>query len=322
MLVLCLCVSYAQAKDVTDWKVDGLKGKVKEVRVYNVKEVAPRKFEKTSYRRIRKYDKKGNRTVEENYNEYDEKEGELSSRLVYKYKKKKNHIERYEYDESKRLIEKALFNSNKIKIEDEDYIYGVNYRWRTVNKYDQNGKIIEESHYVNDSLSDKVIFNYDEKGNITEEKHSDSPTRWENRKYVNKYDDEGNCVEISEYNYAGNLNYKTFYKYSGKKCVEESTYDSNDSLCSHTINKYNDEGKKIESIHIVSDNELMQRDVYIIDDKGKTSVSLRYDPDGGLGRIAVSKMDDAGNPIESMIYCGDDWIFYFGTIYEYEYYKR
>ena len=86
------------------------------------------------------------------------------------------------------------------------------------------------------------------------------------------------------------------------------------------VYKYNDQGKKIESMHTVADNELMQRDVFIIDDNGKTSVSLRYDSDGGLGRIAVSKFDDAGNPLETMIYCGDDWIFYFGSIMEYEYY--
>ena len=321
LIVLCLSCTVAQAKGKTDWEEDGLKGKVKEVRTYNVKENAGA-LEKSFIRRKIKYDKNGNRLVEEHYNEYDEKDGELSSRLVYKYKRKKNYIERLEYDNYKKLIEKTLYDKNRIKIEDEDFIYGVNYCWRTVNKYDQNGKIIEEIHFVNDSLLEKTIYRYDDKGNLTEEKHSDSPTRWENRKFINKYDENGNLVEIEEYNFAGKLSYSTVYKYNDKKkCVEETIFDSDKKMCSHLTNKYNDQGKKIESIHTVSNNELMQRDVYIIDDKGKTSVSLRYDPDGELGRIAVSKFDNAGNAIETNIYVGFDRIFYFGSIIEYDYYK-
>lgn len=320
LIVLCLCCTVAQAKGKTDWDEDGLKGKVKEVRTYNVKEGSGT-LEKSFIRRKIKYDKKGNRLEEEHYNEYDEKDGELTSRLTYKYRKKRNRIERSEYDNHKILIEKTLYDANRNKVEDEDFIYGVNYCWRTVNKYDQNGKIIEEIHYVNDSLLEKTIYKYDEKANITEETHSDSPTRWENRKFVNKYDENGNLVEISEYDYQKKLKCRTIYKYNDKKkCVEECNYDMNDSLCSKMVYKYNDQGKKIESMHTVADNELMQRDVFIIDDNGKTSVSLRYDSDGGLGRIAVSKFDDAGNPLETMIYCGDDWIFYFGSIMEYEYY--
>ncbi len=321
VLVFCLCCTVAQAKGNTDWEEDGLKGKVKEVRTYNVKD-NDGVLEKSFIRRKIQYDKKGNRLVEEHYNEYDEKEGELSSRLVYKYKRKKNFIERFEYDNDKKLIEKTLYNKNRVKIEDEDYIYGVNEQWKTVNKYDENQNIIEESRYVNDSLSDVIIYKYDEKGNLTEETHSDSPTRWENRKYVNKYDENGNLAETEQYDFAGKLNYRTVYKYNDKKkCVEETVFDSDKKMCSHLENKYNDEGKKIESIHTVSSNELMQRDVYIIDGKGKTSVSLRYDPDGELGRIAVSKYDNTGNAIETNIYVGFDKIFYFGSIIEYDYYK-
>jgi len=319
MIVLCLLASSAQAK--TDWEEDGLKGKVKEVRTYNVKE-KPGSLEKASIRRIIKYDKNGNRLLEKHYNEYDEEDGVMTSKLVYKYKKRKNGIERLEYDQYNTLIEKTLFNKDRIKVEDEDYIYGVNYRWRTVNKYDQNGKIIQETKYLNDSLCEVATYKYDEKGNITEESHSDSPTRWENRKFINTYEN-GNLVELSEFDYAGKLKYRTVYKYNDKKkCIEETVYDSNGEMCSLLQNKYNDAGKKIESTHYVTGNELMQMDVYIIDEIGKTSVSLRYDPDGELGRIAVSKLDDKGNALETNIYVGYDKIFYFGSIIEYDYYKR
>lgn len=317
-IVLCLLARSAQAK--TDWDEDGLKGKVKEVRTYNVKEKAGT-LEKASIRRKIKYDKNGNRLLEEHYNEYDEEDGVMSAKLIYKYKKKKNQIERTEYDQNKYLIEKTLFDSNRIKLEDEDYIYGVNKRWKTVNKYNANGKIIKETKYLNDSLCDIVTYKYDEKGNITEESHSNSPTRWENRKYENSYEN-GNLVEISEFDFAGNLKYRTVYKYNDKKkCIEETVYDSNGEMCSLLQSKYNDVGKKIESTHYVSNNELMQMDVYIIDEIGKTSVSLRYDSDGELGRIAVSKFDEVGNAIETNIYVGYDKIFYFGSILEYEYYK-
>lgn len=320
MLVLCLYAIDVQAADRTDWKEDGLKGKVKEARTYNVKENL-NSIEKSSIRRILKYDKKGNRLEERHYNEYDEQEGELTSRLVYKYKRKKNHVERTIYDQYKKLIEKALFDENNARIEDEDYSYGLNMRWRTVNKYDETQKIIEETRYANDSLCDKIIYKYDEKGNLTEESHSDPEFRWNTQKFVNKYDENGNRIEVYEYDKDGVLESHTVYKYDdNKKCIDESVFDSEGTLCSQLISRYNDAGKKIESMHIVLEDGLMQKDKYIIDDNGKTSVSLRYNPDGELGRVAVSKFDDAGNPLETMIYCGDDWIFYFGTIYEYVYY--
>lgn len=321
LIVLCLCTASVQAKGITDWKEDGLKGKVKESRAYNVKET-PNGIEKSYIRRIFRYDKNGNRLIELHYNEYDEIDGELTSKLEYKYKKKKKLLERYIFDRNKKLIEKTLYDENKVKIEDEDYIYGVNKRWRTVNKYDKNQNIIEESRYLNDSLCDIITYKYDEKENITEETHTDPSTRWKNQKLDNKYDEDGNLIKITKYNDKNELNCTTIYKYDDiKKCIEESVYDSDGKMCSQLFNKYNDEGKKIESVHFVKEDGLIQKDKYIVDDNGKTSVSLRYNPDGELGRIAVSKYDEVGNPTESMIYCGDDWIFYFGTYFEYEYYK-
>ncbi len=318
-LVLCLSTIVAHAADRTDWKEDGLKGKVREVRTYNVKE-NPNSIEKASIRRIFKYDKNGNRLEEKHYNEYDEEDGVLTSRLIYKYKKKKNLVERTIYDQYKKLIEKALYNENRLRVEDEDYSYGMNLHWRTVNKYDENQHIIKETRFVNDSLYDIVSYKYDEKKNLTEETHTNPQFSWNNQKFVNKYDENGNRIEILEYGNDEDLKFKTIYKYNDKKkCIEESVYDSNGTLCSHLLSKYNDEGKKIESAHYVVEDGLMQKDKYIVDEK--TSVSLRYNPDGELGRVAVSKFDEVGNPLETMIYCGDDWIFYYGTYYEYEYYK-
>lgn len=321
MLVLCLCATVAHAKDRTDWKEDGLKGKVKEVRTYNVKET-PDKLEKSFIRRIFRYDKDGNRLVEEHYNEYDDIDGEMTSKLVYKYKKKENHIERSIIDKDKKLIEKTIYDVNKLKLKDEDYIYGVNKQWKTFNKYDENQNLIEEIHYENDSLCDKITYQYDEKGNPAKEHHSDPSKRWMNQTFENKYDENGNRIEIRVYDENDSLICKTIFKYNDqKKCIEETTYNINGTLCSQMLNKYNEEGKKIETMHFVLEDGFIQKDKYIIDDNGKTSVSLRYNSDGELGRIAVSKFDEVGNPIETMIYCGDDWIFYFGTYYEYEYYK-
>ena len=72
LIVLCLCCTVAQAKGKTDWDEDGLKGKVKEVRTYNVKEGSGT-LEKSFIRRKIKYDKKGNRIEEEYYSKYDGK---------------------------------------------------------------------------------------------------------------------------------------------------------------------------------------------------------------------------------------------------------
>ena len=71
-LIISVFVVSIQAKGETDWEKDEVKGKVKEMRVYNVHETTSG-IEKAFIRHKIKYDKKGNRLEEEHYNENDEK---------------------------------------------------------------------------------------------------------------------------------------------------------------------------------------------------------------------------------------------------------
>ena len=94
LIVLCLCSTVAQAKGKTDWDEDGLKGEVKEMRVYNVHETTSG-IEKAFIRHKIKYDKKGNRLEEEHYNENDEKKEPIT--YIYKYNSKKDRLFKYKY---------------------------------------------------------------------------------------------------------------------------------------------------------------------------------------------------------------------------------
>jgi hypothetical protein len=76
---------------------------------------------------------------------------------------------------------------------------------------DEKGNMIEENEYRSDgSLSFKYIYKYDEKGNnmemstyIYDSLHC---------KYLCKYDEKGNLIEANDYNSDGNLRCKYIYK--------------------------------------------------------------------------------------------------------------
>ena len=131
LIVLCLSCTVAQAKGKTDWEEDGLKGKVKEMRVYNVHETTSG-IEKAFIRHKIKYDKKGNRLEEEHYNENDEKKEPIT--YIYKYKSKKDRLFKYKYKyrydtNDTLLLEKTIYiklrDGKKLKLEETIFSYDI-----------------------------------------------------------------------------------------------------------------------------------------------------------------------------------------------------
>ena len=120
-------------------------------------------------------------------------------------------------------------------------------------------------------------------------------------KQIQKFDSDGNMVEMSIYNADLELVAKRTYKYdsNGNK-VEESKYDSDSELQSKQIYKYDSTGNEIEW--------------------------SEYKPDGELIKKNITKYDSNNNPIEIVKYrCelkfGEVQEIPVGnTIMEYEYY--
>ena len=165
--------AFSQSSKPTDREIDGLKGKVKSVKIQEYKAISNSneivKGEKKDTYTMYKYDKRGNKIEISKYNS----DESLDYKGIYKYDKKGNRIEESYYVSDGSLNSKIIY------------------------KYDDKGNKIEESHYKPDgSLDYKYIFKYDDKGNYIEESYYNYDVSLEYKKITEyKYDLERNWTE-------------------------------------------------------------------------------------------------------------------------------
>ena len=135
ILICCVPEKENSFEKKNDWEREGLKGKVKILTLngYILEQVYGQNKKKFDYKKICKYDKKGNLVEKTEYN------AARSYFLKYrnKYDSKGNEIERVWYKPDGSLY------------------------WKYKNKYDSKGNEIERIYYKPDgSLSTKYIYKY------------------------------------------------------------------------------------------------------------------------------------------------------------------
>ena len=172
--------------------------------------------------------------------------GDLGNKVTYKYDEKGNEIEYHSYNSDGNLIEKGInkYDENGYKIESNQYKSDGSLSSKEKYKYDEIGNKTEENLYNSDgSLISKNTYKYDENGNeiemttfysegneyngITTFNYNDNGYRIEinwtslnglmGNKTINKYDEQGNEIEIRTIKYNGNFkeidNYMRKYEY-------------------------------------------------------------------------------------------------------------
>ncbi|MBC7864907.1 MAG: hypothetical protein IAF38_18170 [Bacteroidia bacterium] len=201
-------------------------------------------------------------------------------------KQYKGQWTKYSFNEKGFLIEKTDFEPNK----------------RSHYHYDSLGKLISMKNYGRDSsLTSTHTFKYDSAGNQVEDniENVNAADKGHNAKYIYKYDEKRNCIEMSGFNSKGIYFTKYSYKYNsaGNK-IEEIWFKANgDTIHTYTY-KYNGKGNKIEEHYKYTSNG-----------GGKNKTIYKYDSKGSL--IEENWGGTEGNVIEKVTYTPDNnfnWI--------------
>ena len=160
------------------------------------------------------FDEKGNTIRTEEYengvqykitdNEYDSENRLISSESTYPLKE-------YWLSTSQRNTYDA--SGNQILEESEILLIdGTGYTTRKENAYDDQGRILQETYYVNSDLQHTYAYTYS--GN-TMTRTSTTPGEESAGKLVYIYDDHGNQLRIEAYGAEGELQYRQVYTYIG-----------------------------------------------------------------------------------------------------------
>lgn len=173
----------------------------------------------------------------------------------------------------------------------------------------QSGKLKEEVKYTYEfiaefgeykpQLKSKYIYKYtyDERGNVVDVTTYDFQGELD-FKVVTKYDEKGNPIERTWYDFPGTLVKKFFYKYDEKgNQVESTTYDSQGQLKCKFLTKYDEKGNMVEQIY---DNSPWSKSVYKYDGKGNMVEEATYYSDGKLMWKTTYKYDEKGNIVEKL----------------------
>ena len=295
------CKFYKMKEKKTGWEVAGLKGKVKEVRIFD----APKK---QAYS-ILKFDIKGN-LIEDFFLE--------ANRYIYSYDDNGNNIKKYCYNSNGELSW-----TDSLKYDNNGYLLEV---WRIDNqrksslltsyKYDNCGNITEEIHFASDTC--KLIFDYDEKGNNIKicKFNSDNIMEF---KTTYMYDNKGNEIEECEYDSEGRLYLKMTTKYdeNGNE-TEKCCYGPDGLLNTKEIYIYDDKGNMVEFCRKESGEKRYWKRICKFDEKGYNIEVFTYNVEGRLEERRINKFDKQGNRIEKIETTKDEVN---RTIIEYDYYE-
>jgi len=169
---------------------------------------------------------------------------------------------------------------------------------QSMNKYDNNGNLIECLSYKSDTLEKRILMKYDDNGNLIEKSTYDSDIP--ETKSIMKYDENNNVINFLSYK-SDTLEKRILMKIDDNgNLIEKSTYDS-DILETKSIMKYDENNNVIEKTKFSTKDKLDgEKWTYIYNTKNDIIEGLYYvllDKFGGL-EILTKK-----------------------TVYEYEYYE-
>ena len=240
----------------------------------------PESYEaKSDYR----YDARGNKLLEQNYNakgvlfqeihgtfQYDE-EGRL---LLAHYQDGEGSVERseYRYDAAGNVIYRA-YENRELQLRSQHH-----------SQYDAAGnKILAERYDAEGQLLSRTKWTYDEKGNITRQDYYNdntllSTTLWE---YQYGQDVAGRMTVKAQYNAKGNLDHRYEYTYDDKgNLLSESYYGSDGKLQGRYSWEYDRNGNLRRESRTDANGRLYEETTWSRGLRTKTTTRYTYRPDG------------------------------------------
>lgn len=224
------------------------------------------------------------------------------------------------------LLEEILYDNGEIYIhyvydEDENILYKQDYEDTVKYEYDDAGKLVKETHYENDQLTETVEHIYDANGRRTKTNYynpkGEKRGYWENYHYNEKdelvkleyYSYYGEKLTYNEYTYDEDHNMlSNLFYYEGEPVhFHYYTYDDQGEQISYkfisfgnvethweTISEEKGEFRSVECVVYDENEKVASRYVSLYDLNDNCVESKKYNADGELVSSKQSKYDQKG----------------------------
>lgn len=286
LLIFSVNLLNGQVPGEKKWKENIVRNKIESQIQWNHK-YEKNKPKKSGYKNYtKKFDHAGN-VIEEVYYQF----GNIDQKLSYKYDNKKNKVEyvNYEGNENKILFKQNITYDNSTRKISEDRYDGVDRQIIKYNYKDNKLSLITRSDTLGE-IKHKRIFSYS--GNICTISIFEEGSI-KTGEIINKYDNNDNIIESTEYDLNGKIKEQYFYKFQ-KNLVKEKIkhvlgnfmytekyeYDSNENLIKiikeepknnvfvSNLYKYDSKGNLIEEEWYDNNPKENSKKTYYYDDKG------------------------------------------------------
>ncbi len=212
----------------------------------------------------------------------------MESKKSYIFDKKGKSIEFIKYNSNNHILSRYIYNydSNGNKIQDIEYSYS---KLSKKIEYNLKDKTSEGFEFGSENEGSKLKNKYDNQGKLIEENYYDQLGNLGERD-VYKYDEKGNFIEVKYIMPDGSYPRKLEFKYdTNNKMIEDNYYFSDDSIMSGTLYKYDEKGNQIER-RSNTPNTIPQISIYKYDSIGNM---LEWDSyyKSKIGRIYTYKYE-------------------------------
>lgn len=186
------------------------------------------------------------------------------------------------------------YNDNGILIEEKHYLSYKDLAEHKTYELDKNGKILKAFKHYSDGSKDTIQYNYNANGDLVERVTIDSYDEVE-AKDIFEYEGK-NLIKKETHEYDELTSKETFEYDPDGNVVEESSWTEEES--NRRSNVYNEKGKIEKVLFYNKKDELVAKTNYTYDDKDRIVGVTEETPYGNSS--TVIKYDDKGNAIEQI----------------------
>ncbi len=172
--------------------------------------------------------------------------------------------------------------------------------------YNTQGQLEDSSVHEVDKLGNRIIWKIF-KGNGVQE--------WE---YVSEYDNGGNLLEVNDYHWSKLISRHT-YRYNDRgQCTMESEYEPDGRLKMKKVNRFDENGRKVETTDFNGSGNYNARHTYGYNDWGNVIDEREYKEDGSDRHTKVLKeYDNQDHMIELRQFDENGKLIYMGKFDKY-----
>ncbi|GAB4300321.1 MAG: hypothetical protein Kow0068_23630 [Marinilabiliales bacterium] len=195
-----------------------------------------------------------------------------------------------QYDENGNIVEDTTYESKNV-IES-----------KTLSKFDNNNRLVEEINYIaDDELTEKINYSYDDQGKVTNVKITYADGSVSNKKYnysqentliidiidedeeyegkeIRIYDDKGRIIEKTIYDEFENIDEKEKLEYNEKgEIIKRIEYNVDNEIEAIINYEYDESGNLIKYLKVTNDNEVIDKVLFKYDEQGRLIEQLNSD---------------------------------------------